>query len=232
METENNKNEQKEKTGLNLSSSIVVAALLISGSILFANFSKTNNTPKTGPDVSQKDVAVSPVTEKDFINGDINAEVLLVEYSDFSCGFCAKYHPTMKRVVEEYKGKVAWVYRHLPIFNKNAAVSSTCVGNILGDEAFFQYADRLFENQQNLNSEILKKEALTLGINESEYNTCVNDKSIADQINRDFSVARNLAGFNSTPTSVLVTKDGQKYTFSGALPYEEVVAQIDFILNN
>lgn len=231
METENNKNEQKDKVGLNLSSAIVVAALLISGSILFANFSKENNQ-NNQLQISEKDVPIPPVTEKDFIKGDINAEVVLIEYSDFSCGFCARYHPTMKRVVEDYKGKVAWVYRHLPIFNKNAAVSSTCVGNILGDEAFFKYADKLFENQQNLNAEIFKKEALALGISENQYDTCINDKSVEDQINRDFSVARNLAGFNSTPTSVLVTKDGQRYTFSGALPYEEVVAQIDFILNN
>lgn len=223
--------EKKEKSGLSLGSAIVVGALLISGAILFSNFSDVGS----GGDLNtktQNDLPIADVTEEDFIKGDINAEVLLVEYSDFSCGFCARYHPTMKRIVEEYKGKVAWVYRHLPIFNKSAAVASTCVGNILGDESFFLYADKIFENQKDVNSDFLKKEAISLGVKEGDYDKCINDKNINDQISRDFSLARNLAGFNSTPTTVLITKDGKKYPFTGALSFEEVSAQIDFILEN
>jgi len=216
-----------KKTGLSLPSAIVVAGFLISFSVIFSS------TQKGEAEVSNqttKDVAIPEVTEADFIQGDKNAEITLVEYSDFSCGFCARYHPTMKKIVSEYKGKVRWVYRHLPIFNKPAAISSTCVGNILGDESFFLYADKIFENQKDINQDFLKKEALALGLTDSQYETCINDQELSDKISRDFTSVRVLAGFNATPHTVLIDKSGNMYPFSGALPYEDVSALIDSIL--
>lgn len=215
------------KTGLSLPSAIVVAGLLISFSVIFSS------TQKGKTDVSNqgtKDVAIPEVTDADFIQGDKNAEITIVEYSDFSCGFCARYHPTMKKIVEEYKGKVRWVYRHLPIFNKPAAVASSCVGNILGDESFFLYADKIFENQKDINQDFLKKEALLLGLTDSQYETCINDKVLNDKISEDFTSVRVLAGFNATPHTVLIDKSGNMYPFSGALPYEEVSTLVNSLL--
>jgi protein-disulfide isomerase len=228
MET-NNEQEVPKKASLSLPSAIVVAGVLISLAIIFSSSSgkmpvQNDAGAKTG------DVVIPDVTEDDFIKGNAKAEITIVEYSDFSCSFCARFHPTMKQIVENYEGKVKWVYRHLPIFNKPAAVASSCVGNILGDEAFFLYADKLFENQKDINGDLLKREAMALGITDSQYETCVGDKELNDKISSDFTSVRVLAGFNGTPTSVLIDKKGNKYPFSGALPYEEVSALVDSFL--
>ena len=216
----------KKPTGISLPSAIVLAAVILGGSILLSQ--RSSVTAGVGSDT--QDIAIPEVTEDDFIKGDPNAEITLIEYADFSCGFCAKYHPTMERLVEEYDGKVRWVYRHLPIFNKPAAISSQCVGNILGDEKFFEYSDVLYQNQKELNSELMKKEALALGVDENDYESCVNDFKISDKISRDFTSVRVLAGINSTPHTIIVDKNGKKYPFSGALPYEDVATLVDSFL--
>jgi len=89
----------------------------------------------------------TPVTEADHIRGAVNAPIKIVEYSDFDCAFCARFHQTMKAIVAKYPGdEVAWVYRHFPLeqLHPNAAtvaLASECVADLGGDEAFWTFAD-------------------------------------------------------------------------------------------
>ena len=92
---------------------------------------------------------VPPINEKDHIIGNPNAEIIIIEYSDFECPFCKTHHATLKKIVEEYDGQVAWVFRHYPILqlHPNAfekAVASECVSQIKGEDAFWEYTDLLF----------------------------------------------------------------------------------------
>jgi len=58
--------------------------------------------------------SMAPITSEDWVRGDRNAKVSVVEYSDLECPFCKRHHPTMQQLVAEYDGKVNWVYRHFP----------------------------------------------------------------------------------------------------------------------
>ncbi|MDP9249475.1 MAG: thioredoxin domain-containing protein [bacterium] len=94
-----------------------------------------------------------PVSPDDHIVGDINSEIIIVEYSDLDCPYCKVFHNTMHQVIEQSEGKVAWVYRHYPIpqLHPNApkkAEETECAWELGGNEAFWKYADKVFSTPQ------------------------------------------------------------------------------------
>jgi|AntRauTorcE11897_2_1112592.scaffolds.fasta_scaffold08011_3 protein-disulfide isomerase len=110
-----------------------------------------------GPETDEVsgDVAINPVDDNDHIRGNIDAEVVLVEYSDFFCPFCSSFHDTMKQIVGTYEAdQVAWVYRHFPIPQLQGheqaplyAQASECVADLGGNDAFWSFSDSVFANQ-------------------------------------------------------------------------------------
>src|SRR5690606_34807350 len=85
---------------------------------------------------------IAPVTADDHIRGNPNAPLMIVEYSDFDCPYCKSFHVTMQKIIEEYgpSGKVAWVYRHLPLTSLHPsaayiAETSECVAELGGNDA-------------------------------------------------------------------------------------------------
>jgi hypothetical protein len=86
------------------------------------------------------------VTESDHIYGNKDAEVTIVEYSDYECPFCKQFSPTLKKIVDESNGTVRWVYRHYPLHQHSfeKLVAAECVAKLKGNDAFWQYGDLLF----------------------------------------------------------------------------------------
>ncbi|MEX0895510.1 MAG: thioredoxin domain-containing protein [Patescibacteria group bacterium] len=90
---------------------------------------------------------VPPITGDDYVKGNADARVALVEYGDYACSFCQQFHGTMNQVMAEYGNDVAWVYRHYPFLGQgsiSAATAAECVGEIAGAEAFWEFTDSLF----------------------------------------------------------------------------------------
>lgn len=92
---------------------------------------------------------IKPITSSDHIFGNPAAPLKIVEFSDLECPFCQKFHPTLKQLVNDYNGEVAWVYRHFPLESihpsaRPAAEASECVASLGGNDAFWQYLDLLF----------------------------------------------------------------------------------------
>ncbi len=97
------------------------------------------------------DIEVPAITPDDRYLGNINADVVIIEYSDIDCPFCKKFHPTMERIAQEYGSKIAWVYRHFPLDSlhpeaRTKAEASECVAQIAGNEVFWKYLKTLVTN--------------------------------------------------------------------------------------
>lgn len=103
------------------------------------------------------DVVLSEPT--DHIKGDVNAQITVIEYSDFECPYCKKFHPTMEQLVKEYNGQVKWVYRQFPLHQNSMTkvVAAECVGKLKGDEAYFKYSNLLFGLLKTGNESIIEQ---------------------------------------------------------------------------
>lgn len=191
-----------------------------------------NNAP-----VADSLAEMPEITEADHIRGAENPKVWLVEYSDFECPYCNKFHPTMTKVMEEYGDQVAWVYRHYPLsFHAQAQISaeaSECVAKAGGNDKFWSFADTLYEAAAIDGGDALTKDKLVaaasnLGVNIQD---CLENEDTTEAVTTDFIGGRN-AGISGTPGTIVVTEDGPQEIISGALPYTQVKTIIDKYLEN
>ena len=191
----------------------------------------TNNIPQPPP---SRPAGKITINNNDHIRGDKNAPVTLVEFSDFQCPYCKRFHPTMQKVMAEYAGQVRWIYRHFPLgFHQNAqksAEASECAGE---QGKFWKFVDKAFENSQpdgtGLNTEDLKKYAQELGLDTSRFNECLSSGKFASKVKADMASGQAV-GVTGTPGTVIIDKDGNTQLIKGALPYEQVKSKIDAAL--
>ena len=197
----------------------------------------TNTGAPTSPTAAVKNLEDMPaITNEDHIRGNPNAPIKLVEYSDYECPFCNRFHPTMQQVLEEYGDQVAWVYRHFPLKSIHpqaqiSAEASECVAKLGGEDAFWTYTDLLFENAavdagQALTRDKLLGYATQVGVSSTAVANCLDNGETTDLVNED-AAGGSAAGVTGTPGTILVTTDGKFELISGALPFEQVSSIID-----
>jgi protein-disulfide isomerase len=175
--------------------------------------------------------AARPVSkDRDHIRGNPDAPVSLIEYADFECPFCRRFHPTVKQVVDESGGRVKWVYRHFPLDElhskaRKEAVASECAAELGGNDAFWKFADRFFElTPSNNNTDIdtvLPKIAGEIGLDKKRFASCLASGRYARRVAEDQQDAI-ASGGRGTPWIIIVSKSGKTYPFSGAQPYASV----------
>ncbi len=199
--------------------SIIIGAALVAGAIFIKDSSDAT------PTLSLQRA------EAAWIYGDEDAEITIVEFSDVECPFCARIHPTLERLVDESDGRINWEYRHLPLpMHRNAelgAAATECVGEQLGNDAFWVYLARLLVLQGQHSLQLYEQEAITAGVEIDTFSTCLTSAEIQNRINLDRVVAQSNGG-SGTPFNVIQFADGTTKPVSGALPY----AQWQALLNN
>jgi len=219
-------------SGFDLSpaTAILIAGVLIAGAILFVNFGPAE--PLAVPSEPVVEASVAPPSEDDHVIGSISAPIVLIEYSDFQCPFCAMIHPTLSRIVEESNGEVAWIYRHLPLESIHpealpSALAAECIGEQLGNAGFWAFADDMFANQDGMNGAHYEALAQTLGADVAEFRSCIESQKYVSKIDAQAEDAQ-LSGGNGTPFTVIVAGDRQ-VPISGALPYAQIMAVINSV---
>ena len=251
METQNNIPEENlpiiqedadsRKPALSSSSviagSIIIAALLISGSILYTGGTGERvGSVNTNPQVEQPagdEINLKPVSKNEHIRGDFGAPITIVEYSDLECPFCKRFHETMKQAMAEYDGKIAWVYRHFPltIHPKAAkeAEATECAWEQGGNTVFWKYVDRIFEitpANNGLDPQELTNTAKYLNLDVAKFTTCLDSGKYADEIAKSIQEGSD-AEVNGTPASFIVVQGGSITRVNGAVPYATLKGMID-----
>ncbi|MCU0700175.1 MAG: DsbA family protein [Myxococcaceae bacterium] len=148
----------------------------------------------TPPDKPRKQVDGSGPSR-----GPSSAKVVIVEFADFQCPFCAKASDTVKKVAAEYPADVRVVFRHFPLANHplapKAAEASACADE---QGRFWEFHDHLFANMRELDETALKAHALTLGLDVKPFVTCLESGRMRALVEKDRQAGEKL-GVNGTP---------------------------------
>lgn len=214
---------------------IIFGFAMIAIAIFFTSKDTVSPSPVLNQATSEKEGTVTDSTprtvdETDYIRGNPNAPILIIEYSDYECPFCKQYHETLKRIMDQYgvNGKIAWVYRQFPIvqLHPNAgkiSEAALCVGEIGGNDAFWKFSDMIFLERDidaPTNVTRLPQYAVDAGITKEEYIECLdsgrNEEKVLASVEEGFRI-----GARGTPHTVLIVGD-QQAVISGAQPYSIV----------
>src|SRR5581483_190972 len=77
-----------------------------------------------------------------------NTKVTIIEFADFQCPACGQAHPALKQILEEYKGKVTFIYRHFPLPQHQNAILAAKASEAAGEQGkFWEMHDMLYEKQ-------------------------------------------------------------------------------------
>ncbi len=241
---------------------IISSAILIAGALIFLGLKLENNNgggsfsdqleeyqkeqelkqieEKAQQDrlVLEKAKNVLPPDENDHVLGDPNAIISMIEYSDFECPFCKRFHNNPKEILKN-NSNVNWIYRHFPLafhdpLATDEALASECVASINGNDAFWEYNDLIFEttnsNGKGLERSRLTDLAVTVGVSEGPFQKCLDSKQFIDNIKEDIKSGTD-AGVTGTPGTIIRNnKTGDVRFVPGAYPVEYLQQQIDDLL--
>lgn len=183
---------------------------------------------------------VEPVSaERDHIYGNPDAVVSLIEYSDFECPYCKRFHSTARELVDASDGTVNWVYRHFPLNFHNPgaqkqAEASECAAELGGNEKFWAYTDAIYERTtsggKGFPLEQLVPLAAELGMDEAAFEECVDAARHEERVKEDLREGME-AGISGTPGNILVNNEtGEAVTRAGAQPLEELQSAVDSLV--
>jgi protein-disulfide isomerase len=189
--------------------------------------------PPVAPDSRELSIADS------FVKGGPGARVVVVEFSDFQCPFCARHaRQTLPQIEREYvtTGKVLYAMRHLPLEALHpdafrAAAAAECAGD---QGRYWQMHERLFANQQALTANDVRRYARETGLEAAAFEKCLDTDTHGPKIRRDLTEAQ-AAGVTGTPTFFLgFAEPGGKVRvvrrIQGAHPFPVFKGAIDGLL--
>jgi protein-disulfide isomerase len=222
--------------------SIIIAGLIIGGTIYYSSGSKKPSSPTDQNTNTQQQInGPREISSSDHVLGSPNADLTFFVFTDFECPFCKTFNSTINQMMEEYgkTGKVQLVLRDFPLDQlhskaRKEAEAAECAADQGGNDKFFAYVNRLFEitpSNDGLDPAQLPQIAQYVGLNVDQFNQCLNSGKLADKVQTDEEDAI-ASGAQGTPYAVIVTKNGEKYPIGGALPYSQLKIIIDQLLNS
>lgn len=142
-----------------------------------------------------------------YVRGEPNAPVTVVEFSDFQCPACAQAYAVVELVLKKYEGKVRLIFKHFPLvtihdWSEAAAIASECAA-LQKPDVFWKFHDVFFEEQDEITRENIGQVGDRLvaerGLDRAAFEDCVQRKRTIPRIARSMEEAR-LLGLKATPT--------------------------------
>ncbi len=176
------------------------------------------------------------IKEDSYINGNKEASITWLEYSDLECPFCAKFHNsgTIEEVMTKYGEKINKIFNHFPLdFHQNAQVWAEileCVGEISWSDSFYALAKESY-TKENSTQSFLVDEAVKLGVEKEKLNSCLESHKYAEKVKNQMMRWSQSFWINGTPWNVIINNETWEYEIlSWALPTQMFNDVIDKLL--
>ena len=188
----------------------------------------------TANNSNSNELTISKLSENGSpIMGDPNAPITILEWGDYQCTFCYKFHQNTLDVINEKfikTGKVKVIFKDFPLNgpdSKLAAEASYCAHD---QDKYWEYHDQLYENWAGertgwITRESLSKFAESINLNISEFNKCLDENKYESKINSIYEFG-NQIGIDATP-SFLVFNDQKIIKIRGNQPLEVFLKTFD-----
>jgi protein-disulfide isomerase len=148
-----------------------------------------------------------------YAKGPANAPVVIVEFSDFQCPFCAQAATLMDQVTNAYPNDVRFIYKNYPLpFHKEAMPAAKAAIAAGKQGKFFEMHDKLFQNQRALSADFYTKAAQEIGLDIEKFKKDMEDDSTQALINEEMKQAQQ-ADVRGTPTIFINGKKPQGRSF-------------------
>ena len=174
----------------------------------------------------------SVLTKENLIEGSIimgnpNAKITIVEFGDYQCTFCYKFHDeTMKRINEKYikTENVNFIYKDFPLNGKQSILASEASYCAEKQGKFWEYHNTLYNNWGGENTgwiteNVLLGFARDLEMNLDDFSQCLGNSEFRQKVLDNERFGREI-GINATP-SFLIFNDNEIYRIIGAQPFEK-----------
>lgn len=175
----------------------------------------SNIAIRLAPPRAQVSAAGAPV------RGNVDAPVTIVEYADYECPYCQQIQPALDKLETEYKGKIAFIYKDVPLpmhANAQKASEATHCAGVQGK--YWEFHDVLAQSKR-LDLASLKQNARDLKLDTGSFDKCLDSGEKAAVVKTHVEEAQAL-GLQGTPSFFI---NGR--FFSGALTYEKLREIVD-----
>ena len=196
----------------------------------------TSNLEKSSDDLSilNKENLIQGST----ILGNPNAKITIVEFGDYQCTFCYKFHDeTMKKINQEYikTANVNFIYKDFPLNGEQSILASEASYCAQKQNKFWEYHDTLYNNWGGENTgwiteNVLQGFARDVGLNMDEFSQCLENSEYRQKVLDNEQFAREI-GINATP-SFLIFNDSELYRIIGAQPFDKFEQAIQELGNS
>lgn len=174
------------------------------------------------------------IKENSYTNGNKDAEITWLEFSDFGCAFCVKMHAedkTPEKVFAEFGDNINSIFMHMPFRNTELPPVLECLAEQWGEEMFNELIKNWFDNRITTKSQAL--DLVSWRFDQAELDACLNEWRMQNRVNYHMSIGQSVFNVTGTPNNILINNVTWEYeVLSWAYPFEEFKRYIDSLMLN
>ena len=180
--------------------------------VLSKDYSLAEESIKGNSDLSKSKSDEGPFAGYNFFDkskyslGEIDAPLIMVEFSDYQCGHCSLFHEiTYKKIISTYvkTGKMRFIVENFPLrsnsHSQKAAEASYCAGD---QGRYWEMRDLLFRHSTRLSLGKIRDLAIQLGLHPVDFNGCLESGKYAERVEDEKSMGTKI-GVKQTPSFIL-----------------------------